>query len=87
MKIWFRTWKDARLIFDYVVENTDEDTRTKKIFAAVDEVCHKYDLGRPVWLDMNIREFKRSSKTRFGRDNFVEEIDFDYMEISVLEED
>ena len=34
----------------------------------------------------NIDEFKARSKTRFSQDNFIESIDFDYLEIQVLEE-
>ena len=43
--------------------------------------------SKPLWLDKNISEFKKSSKTRFTKDNFVDEIDFDYLEIEVIEED
>ena len=38
-------------------------------------------------LDKNIKEFKKMDKTRFDSDNFIEEIDFDYLEIHVIEED
>ena len=62
-------------------------TRTKKVFSALDTFCADFDLSTPIWLDTNIREFKRHSKTRFHQDNFVETIDFDYLEIQVLEED
>ena len=46
-----------------------------------------FDLSRPIWLDSNIAEFKRISKTRFNHDNFIDSIDFDYMEVQILEED
>ena len=47
----------------------------------------KSDLGTPIWLDMNIADFKRHNKTRFTQDSFVESIDFDYLEIQIIEED
>ena len=31
-------------------------------------------------------DFKRHDKTRFTSDNFIETIDFDYLEIEVIEE-
>ena len=34
-----------------------------------------------------LRDFKKHSKTRFYQDNFIEQIDFDYLEIQVIEED
>ena len=50
-------------------------------------VCCQFDLGKPIWLDANIADFKKHDKTRFSSDNFVEDIDFDYLEIHVIEED
>lgn len=87
MKIWFKLWKDTRLMQSETVEIEDEDTRTHKIFRALEEACLRFDLGKPIWLDSNVTEFQRHAKTRFLKDNFVEEIEFDYMEMQVLEED
>ena len=38
-------------------------------------------------LDSNIADFKRHSKVRFTSDNFIDDIDFSYMEVQVIEED
>ena len=59
----------------------------KKVFAALHDICMEFDLQEPIWLDKNINEFKRVDKTRFAQDNFIESIDFDYLEIHVIEED
>ena len=56
------------------------------VFQALDEICREFDLGQPIWLDSNIKDFKLHDKTRFTRDSFIEEIDFDYLEIHVIEE-
>lgn len=72
---------------DTVVENNENDTRTHKVFAALEKACEEFDLAKPVWLDKNVREFKVHSRTRFYQDNFVEEIDFDYLDFHVIEED
>lgn len=87
MRIWFKIFKDNHLLRDTVIENNENDTRTHKIFKALDEVCYEFDLGKPIWLDSTITEFKRHDKARFYQDNFVEEIEFDYLEIHVIEED
>ena len=87
MKIWAKMWVDTHLVKDSTIEVNDESlNRTRKIFKAIDEICYEYDLQKPVWLDKNIDEFKTRSKTRFSQDNFIESIDFDYLEIQVLEE-
>ena len=87
MRIWFRMISDTHLINDFVYENYEEDTRTHKVFKAVDEMCLKFDLQHPVWMDSTVRDFKRNAKARFYPDAFVEEVGFDYIEIYVIEED
>ena len=87
MRIWAKLIGDNRIIKDMVVENTSDDTRTHKIFDAMETICHEFDLSKPIWLDATVKDFKRHSKCRFLRDNFIDHIDFDYLEIQVLEED
>lgn len=87
MRIWFKIFRDAHLIEDTTIENLEEDTRTHKIFKSLEEACLEMDLGQPVWLDKNVSEFQKNSKTRFTKDNFIEEIEFDYLEMHVIEED
>lgn len=91
MRIWFKAFDDSNhLVNDIVVEdNSDssEKSRTTKIFEAVTAACHKFDLSEPIWLESNIKEFKAHAKTRFYKDNFVDEIDFLFLEIHVIEED
>ena len=87
MRIWFKLFKDNHLLNDTVICEYDfQMTRTKRIFHAVSEACMAFDLSQPIWLDANIREFKRHNKTRFTQDNFVEIIDFDFLEIHIIEE-
>ena len=78
----------GKMVKNMTIENSDSPLiRTKKIFNSIDEICYAYDLSKPIWLDKNIREFKKNSRTRFTKDNFVDEIEFDSMDIEVIEED
>ncbi len=86
MRIWFKIFKDNHLLRNTVVEDDSEDTRTHKIFHALEQACYEFDLGKPIWLDATVAEFKRHDKARFYQDNFVEQIDFDFLEIHVIEE-
>ena len=74
MRIWFKMMKGTHLIKDMTVTDESDDTRTHKIFKALDEVCYAFDLGKPIWLDANVEEFKRHA-------------DFDFLEMHVIEED
>lgn len=86
-RLWGKIWKDNHMIKDTVICDDSEDTRTHKIFHALQEICYDFDLANPIWLDKTINDFKRHSKTRFYQDNFVETVDFDYLEIQVIKED
>lgn len=87
-RMWCKIWKDNHLMKDVVIENAESElSRTQKIFKSLDEVCYQFDLSKPIWLDSTIEDFKRHDKTRFYQDNFIDSIDFDYLEIHVIEED
>lgn len=87
MKLWIKVFADTRILGSETIEDNSETTRTHKIFTALEEACNRLDLGKPLWFDSNVAEFKKMAKTRFYQDNFVEEIDFDFLELQVLEED
>ena len=53
MKIWFKIWENTHLLKSETIEDDTEDTRTHKIFHALEEVCLKWDLGKPIWFDAN----------------------------------
>ena len=86
-RLWAKIIKDNHLLKDTVICDDSEDTRTHKVFHAIEEACYEFDLGTPIWLDSTISEFKRHDKARFTADNFIESIEFDYMEIQIIEED
>jgi len=87
MRIWGKIWKDNHMLRDTVIEDVSDETRTHKVFNALYEICLLFDLGKPIWLDANISEFKKTRKVHFGKDSFIEPIDFDSLELMVIEED
>ena len=86
-RLWGKIYKDNRLLKDTTICDQSSETRTHKIFNSLDSICYEFDLGKPIWLDATVEEFKRHSKARFTQDNFIEAIEFDYLEIHVIEED
>ena len=85
--LWAREFKDNKMIKNMTIRDARKETRTHKIFDAIDNICYEFDLSKPIWLDSNIAEFKKISKVRFKKDSFIDEIDFDYLELAVIEED
>lgn len=86
-RLWAKEIKDNRMLRDTVICDDTDDTRTHKIFNAIEQICYEFDLGKPIWLDATVAEFKKHAKARFLQDNFIEQIEFDYLEIHVIEED
>ena len=85
-QLWGKLVKNNHILQDLTVCIDDDDTRTHKVFRALEELCDAWNLAKPIWLDTNISEFQRRSKTRFSQDNFIESLDFDYLEIQITEE-
>ena len=86
-QMWGKLVENNHILQDLTVCIDDEDTRTHKVFRALDEICDAWNLAKPIWLDTNIREFQKHAKVRFYQDSFIDGIDFDYLEIQVIEED
>ena len=86
-RVWRKIFKNNHMLKDITVCNSTSDTRTHKVFHALDEVCYAFDLSKPIWLDSNVREFQRHARTRFYQDSFVDDIYFDFLEFHVIEED
>lgn len=87
-RVWGRTFKSNKMLQSTTIElDIPDETRTHKVFMALEQICEEFDLSNLIWLDSNINEFKRIARTRFYADSFVESIDFDYLDFYVIEED
>lgn len=87
-RLWGKIFKNNKMLRDIVICNNDKNlNRTNKIYDAIDKICYEFDLSKPLWLETNIDDFKRHDKTRFNKDNFIDGIEFDFLEIHVIEED
>lgn len=86
-RMWGKLIRDTKMIKDTVICISDYSlSRTAMVFKSLDDICYEFDLGKPIWLDATIQEFKRHAKVRFLQDNFIEPIEFDFLEIQVIEE-
>ncbi|MBO5087545.1 MAG: hypothetical protein J6C01_02630 [Lachnospiraceae bacterium] len=87
-RVWGKIMKKNRLIKDTVVEIEDYSiSRTQKVYQALETMCYEFDLAKPIWLEINKNDFIRYARTRFTQDNFIEMIEFDYLDFQVIEEE
>ena len=85
-RMWGKIFYKNRMIQDTVISVDNDLNRTRKVYQALEEICYEFDLSKPLWLDSNKQEFILQNKTRFTKDSFVEDIDFDYLEVQIIEE-
>ncbi len=86
-RLWCKTLNEkSGIISEVTIEDSSDTNRTKKVLTALSKGCLELDLAEPIWLESNINEFRAHSKTRFGKDNFVEDTEFSALEIEVVEE-
>lgn len=87
-RVWGKQIKDNHLIKDTVVCIDDITmNRTKKVYKALNDMCYEFDLAKPIWLKKNQDDFIKHARTRFTKDSFIEDIEFDYLDFQVIEED
>ena len=88
-RMWGKLIKDNHLLKDITACRSDySQSRTQMVFLTVwMRSAMNLTWKIPFWLDSTITDFKRHSKTRFYQDSFIEQIEFDYLEIQVIEED
>ena len=72
-RMWGKIFHENHMLKDTVICIDSDLNRTRKVYQAL--VDHKKN------------DFIHHSKTRFNSDSFVEDIDFDFLEIQVIEED
>ncbi|MGI6189803.1 MAG: hypothetical protein GX041_05260 [Clostridiales bacterium] len=88
----FRLWgivrKNNKIIMDMVSEYSGADlSEQDRLHRCIEEICYKLDLERPIWLEKNQREFEEYKRAVLTQDNFMEKIDFDALEIEVIQDD
>ena len=61
-RLWGKEFKDNRMVRDTVICDDTDDTRTHKIFNALDAICYEFDLSKPIcWMQrlMNSNDMTR----------------------------
>ncbi|MDA3847344.1 MAG: hypothetical protein PF505_12510 [Vallitaleaceae bacterium] len=59
----------------------------EKLKVAVADICQHFDIQIPIWLQDHQLDILRYSKTAFKEDHFIETINYDYLEIEIIEVD
>ncbi|QUI20980.1 hypothetical protein HZI73_01120 [Vallitalea pronyensis] len=87
-RLWGKLYKHNKIIRDTVI-NMDESNQTKDQLTEIclDKICETFDLQHPMWLNDNHKDYPAYGRTAFKQDHFIEQIDFDYLEIEIIEDE
>lgn len=87
-RLWGKLMKNNKFQGDIVIQNDDSSlSLEEKVTLSLDEICYEFDLQRPMWFDKNTKELEQFMRTSFYADQFIESIQFDYLEIEIIEKD
>ena len=88
LRIWAKLWKRGRIAESITVEDEHSDLPLRdRIGLLVEEIIHKLDLARPIFLPSNEKELKTYGATRFTQDHFIEDFPYQSLEIEIIEMD
>ena len=88
LRIWGKIMRNGKILEDTVIENTDSGRDpAARIEDCLMEICRRFDLARPIWLQTHTRDMERYGKTSFHQDHFVEPIRFTSLDIEIIETD
>lgn len=80
--IWVRIMRKNRIDRDITVECDHHAWES-----ALEEACHKLDVGRPMILPKHERDWAQFSQARFLKEHFMEDVSFDRMEVEFIDPD
>lgn len=85
-RLWGKIIKNNRIINDQVFKTDVLDlSLNDKIKQGLESICYNFDLQTPLWFNEHDKDFALFGKTRFTDHHFVEDLNFDYLEIEIIE--
>lgn len=87
-RVWGKKIKHNKIVADYVsINDNPNQDEAKKLILAVEDICQKFDLSQPYWLEDHQLDILKYGRTHFKEEHFIETIDFDELEIEIIEVD
>lgn len=86
-KVWGKLIKDNRIYKSYDIINDSKLAFDDKRDKAFEEICYHFDLSAPIWLNKHSDEFLEFNRATFYQEDFIENIDFDRLELDLIVSD
>ncbi len=87
MKLWSKCIQSHKTLLSQVQDFDlapvyDTDTWN----AILTEVCHSFDISRPLLMEKNLRELKEFGITVFKKPDFIDDFRYDKLELEIIRE-
>jgi len=89
MKLWGILRSKQKIIASHVSEIPERNGPypPEWLHDAIGEICSTLDIARPVVLEKHANDFSRFSRVIFKKDDFIEKVAFDQLEIELIDSD
>jgi len=78
MRFWGKIKIEDRIKKDLVQEDKD-------FASALVALCNRFDISKPMVCEKHIKEMNSFRRTLFYPDDFVESVDFDTLEVEIID--
>lgn len=86
-RLWGKIYKNNKIVRDTVINMEENKSREHLTALCLDQICVDFDLQHPMWLNDNKKDYPAYGRTSFNQDHFIEQIDFDYLEIEIIDDE
>ena len=86
MKLWATLHTDKQITASCRCSSSEQDA-AEAIAECLGEACKTLDISEPVWLKKHARELVAFRRTKFFAHDFIDSVNFDYMEIEYTLDD
>ncbi|NLL06403.1 MAG: hypothetical protein GX270_11605 [Clostridiaceae bacterium] len=84
MRILGKLIKGTTIVSEKLVEKDDENASFRELLeTSFIALCKELDVSVPLWLKRNTTEFVRFRRTSFTKEQFIESVKFDRLEIKL----
>ena len=86
-RLWGKIRKNNKTVRDITVTSEEPGlSREERLQECIQKICYEFDLQRPMWLPNNQRDYDKYQRVELIQDNFIEVIDFDFLELELIDE-
>lgn len=85
-RIWAKKIRNNSIIASLNIKNNEKISLDEKRDKCIKEVCQKFDLSVPLWLKKHQDEFSQYKYVIFYPEDFIDDIDFDKLEIDLIDD-